>query len=163
MWRDQRVSDQDQITDRNLQALIKALKGKLPQLFIGVMGDKDHRKEGGLTNAVLGQIHEFGEGNMPARSWLRVPITDHMQKALEKSGFFDGDVARKMMETVMKDKSLVPIIEKIGIVGEAIIQEGFDSGGFGKWPASDMTKKKVHQTLVETSQLRNSIGSEVKE
>jgi hypothetical protein len=152
-----------EINDKKLQALIKALKAQMPKLFIGVMGNQNARTDGALTNAEIGAKHEFGEDGMPVRSWLRVPITDHMQKYLEDSGYFEGDFARKMMTDVFTQKTLIPIIAKIGIVGEAIIQDGFDSGGFGQWKPSNMDHKKVHLTLVESQQLRNSIGSEVKE
>lgn len=146
---------------KKLDAFIKALKGDLPIARIGILGDKSQRTGKTLatiTNAQIGRKHEFGEDGMPVRSFLRVPLIDHMQEYLEKSGAFTPDVLLK----VINEKSVFQWVAKIGIVGESIVADGFDSGGFGKWQPSNMKFKKNHQTLVETQQLRNSITSSVK-
>jgi hypothetical protein len=145
---------------KSLRALLQAFHD-IGKVRIGVLGAKDGRNDSQSTNAKVGAKHEFGLDGMPIRSFLRQPITEQMQKFLDQSGYFSGDAAKETMRTAIRDKSLDVILAKIGIVGEAIVQEGFASGGFGKWKPSNFSKKKVHQTLVETQQLRNSIGSEV--
>ncbi len=77
-------------------------------------------------------------------------------------------MAEKLIKTVnstrnVQHSELNLLVKKVAVVAEGIVAEAFDTGGFGQWPPSDMTHKKVHQTLVETQQLRNSITSEVKE
>ena len=142
--------------DHGMQDLIDAMSGELPKAKVGILGDNTNREET-LSNADVGIKHEFGTETLPIRSFLRVPLTDNMQKYLNKSGAFDEEALKKVIE----ENSLFPWLKKIAIIGETIVIDGFDSGGFGKWPPSDMTKIKVHQTLVETQQLRDSITSEV--
>lgn len=155
------MSDTIEFDKRKLDQLIKALKGKLPVARVGVLAGKTQRQDGDLNNATIGAKHEFGDPSedLPVRSFLRVPISEKMQKYLEKSGAFTEDALKK----VIQDGSIYNYIQKFGIVGEAIVQDAFDSGGFGQWKPSIMKFKKTKQTLVETQQLRKSITSEVKE
>lgn len=110
------------------------------------------------NNAEIGAKHEFGEDGMPQRSFLRVPLIDHLNKYIESSGLF----SKQVLQQVIAERSIRAWVQNIGLVAETVIGEAFDSGGFGKWKPSNMKYKKVHQTLVETQQLRNSITSEVK-
>ncbi len=146
-----------------LDALIKAFNQENAVGLIGVLGSKTNRRGtkvlDGPTNAEIGAKHEFGDDNLPIRSWLRMPLTEHMQTALESHGAFDPAVSKK----VVKQKSIVPWLKKVMIIAEYVVIEAFASGGFGKWKPSNMKYKKNHQTLVETQQLMRSITSEVKE
>lgn len=159
------MSDDDVVTikDRGLRQLLAALSpSSIPNVKVGILGDKTARKaqEGSSTvsNAEIGAKHEFGEDGMPMRSFLRMPITSQLQKFLEKSGAFTPEA----LAEVVKMGSLLPWMEKIGISAEAVVQEAFETGGFGFWQPSNMNFKKNHQTLVETKQLRESITSVVK-
>lgn len=116
------------------------------------------KKKSLLTNATVGAAHEFGTTKLPQRSFLRVPLTENLQGALETSGAFD----KTALNEVVRTGSLDPWIKKAGVVAESVVLGAFDTGGYGKWPPSDMTKKENHQTLVETQQLRNAITHEVK-
>lgn len=155
------MSETVYINTKGLEQLIKALKGKDLFVKVGVLGNKNIRntKLHEETNAVIGARHEFGTDTLPIRSFLRVPISENIQKYLSKSGVFD----QNMMKKVLKEGSFLEWIKKIGLVAETIVADAFNTGGFGKWKPSDMRYKKVHQTLVETQQLRNSITSEVSE
>jgi phage gpG-like protein len=68
---------------------------------------------------------------------------------------------KDVLNDVLKSGTFTPWLKKVAVLAEGIVADAFASGGFGKWPPSDMTHKKNHQTLVETQQLRNSITSEV--
>lgn len=145
-----------------LENLLKALKQpRPPRVRIGILGDGARAdQEGGPTNATIGAAHEFGTSSVPMRSFLRVPLAEHLNKRLAASGLLD----KKAMRDVIASGSLVPWLYKVAVIGEGIVQEAFDSGGFGKWPElkeETLHRKKVHQILVETTQLRNSITSEV--
>lgn len=146
---------------RRLKQLLKAFKGDFPTARVGVLGDKTSRAGtlgDALTNASIGAKHEFGDENLPIRSFLRQPISEHMQAFLDDSGAFD----KAALDEIVRDGDLTAWVKKFGIIAEAIVAEAFATGGFQKWKPSDMTHKKVHQTLVETQQLRNSITSDVK-
>lgn len=144
---------------KNLEQLLKALKGKIPIARVGILGDKNPRTGGGAGNATIGAAHEFGTSTLPERSFLRVPISDQLSKRLESSGAFDKDV----LAEVIKLGNITPWLKKVAVLAEGIVADAFDSGGFGKWPPSDMRRKQNQQTLIETQQLRNSITSEVKD
>ncbi len=139
-----------------LEKLLKALKGKPAVARIGILG-KSPARDGGKSNAQIGAMHEFGTSSLPQRSFLRIPLSDNLGAALESSGAFDKDV----LKDVLKLGTLTPWVKKMAIVAEGIVAEAFESGGFGKWPPSNMAHKKNQMTLVETAQLRNSITSEV--
>lgn len=145
---------------KGLDSVVKALKN-VPSLRVGILGDSartgDH--EQGLTNAQVGAAHEFGTSRLPVRSFLRMPITMLLESRMEQSGAFDKDALAKVVET----KSALPWIKKIGVLAEGLVLESFDTGGFGTWIPSNMRFKKVHQTLVESGQLRNSVSHEVAE
>lgn len=164
---------------KGLDSLIRALD-KPPTIRVGILGGNKNARTGGvlhsviktrqtkfvkdkamvetLTNAEVGAIHEFGGEKTPQRSFLRVPIADKLQEYLELSRAFDDSVTRD----VILDGTIVRWLKKVAVIAEQIVADAFDSRGFGRWKASNMSRKQNHQTLVETQQLRNSITSEVK-
>lgn len=143
-----------------LDSFLKALQ-KSPSLRVGILNSSP-RKDGKATNATVGAIHEFGTSKVPQRSFLRVPLAEHLSQNLESSGLFNKDT----LAQVVKRKSLKPWVEKIETIAKDIVLNAFDSNGYGKWP-SDKSKtlehKKVKQTLRETGQLKNSISTEIVE
>ena len=147
---------------KNLDGLIKALKDALPRARVGILGDKTIRREKSLstTNAGIGAIHEFGGGGQPIRSFLRVPIAEHLQSRMDESGAFDKDA----LALVIKEQSVVPWVKKVATIAVGIVADAFDTGGFGKWPAwkTPGYKNNTGQILKNTQQLSESITSEVK-
>ena len=152
------MNDEGSVTIKTkaLAQLVKAFK-TIPSVHIGITGSGKQRKDGGQTNAEIGARHEYGSATMPQRSFLRVPLTEHLEAYMEKAGAFDELVLKE----VIKLGDATPYVNKIAATAEQVVQDGFNTGGFGAWKPSDMTRKKVHQTLVESQQLRNSITSEV--
>lgn len=144
---------------RKLTALVKTLRQSQPVARVGILGGGGSRSDG-TTNAKVGAKHEFGSATegLPIRSWLRMPIMEKLQGELSRAGAFDP---KESARQVMTDKSLLQWVKKVGAMAEAVIQEAFDTGGFGRWKPSFMPLKKNKQTLVETSQLRRSVTSEV--
>lgn len=144
----------------NLDGLNRLLKNVEKDLFakVGIFSDNNSRNEG-LTNAKIGAKHEFGsisEG-IPRRSFLLDPIT-LKRKRLVKTA------QRIIKDNITKPDGQRKILELIGIEGEAIVQEAFESGGFGTWtPLNQKTinKKGSDRILIDSSQLRRSITSKV--
>lgn len=159
------IEDEDSTLEvKGLDALIAALGVPAPTIRVGILGEKPRQVKAGSkaasrTNAEIGAAHEFGTSKLPQRSWLRAPLASHFEKALEKAGAFDADA----LSEVMSSRNLLPYAFKMAVTAEAVILEAFNTGGYGKWPASDMTKKQNAQTLVETRQLRDAVSTEVKE
>lgn len=146
------------LQDKALKQLMKAFK-TMPMARLGVLEDsgKNGRTDT-ATNATIAAAHEYGTSKLPVRSFLRMPINEKMNEYLMHAGAFD----KKKLQEVIATGSLIPWVRKIGVIGEQIVSDAFNSAGFGKWKPSNMDEKSVKQTLVETQQLRNSITSDVK-
>ena len=151
---------------KGLEQLIKALKVKPPVARVGILGDGLRQTtEGGKsqpTNAEVGAAHEFGseKRNLKPRSFLRVPISDGLQKEMERRGLLDKD---KMAE-VIREGALLPWMEEVAICAEACGADAFATQGNGKWPAwvDKNYENNTGMILVDTHQLRDSITSDVK-
>lgn len=150
---------------RALEKLIKNLE-KSYFVRVGVLGDGSGRsvppgaeeKITDKTNAEIGLIHEEGLGNNPIRSWLRMPLETVLPRRFKKLvalGTFK--------ELLQSDDGAKIFFNQIGELARDTILEAFKTGGFGTWAPSNMKRKKVHQTLVETQQLRDSVVYVVKE
>ena len=102
---------------------------------VGVLGnradrfDEDWNKEK-LNNPSLGLVHEFGSKtkNIPARSFLRMPLMTRLPKRLDQIGraFWRAMILKTGVHTALK---------ALGVEGETVVQEAFETGGFGTWPA----------------------------
>lgn len=143
-----------------LDKIMKSLKGKLPIARIGILGgaaSAPHGKD--TTNGAVGAAHEFGTTRLPQRSFLRVPLTNFLDKQLEGAGLLDENTLKQ----VIKEGSALPWLKKIAIVAEKVVQGAFDSNGYGQWQGwKNGYVSNTGQILVNTQQLRNSITSEVK-
>jgi phage gpG-like protein len=160
--------DADTIKVEGLDKMLKALRQKPPIARIGILGDKTTRKakpgeKRVPTNAEIGAAHEYGSPSkgLPQRSFLRVPIGDRLQKEMEKA----GALSKAEFREVMKQGSVVPWLKKIAALAEGIVRGAFDSKGYGLWPSwkDPNYTNNANQVLVDTTQLRDSITSEVKE
>lgn len=140
-----------------LKGLERAFSDRNSHAKVGVLGDRNARPEKGKTNAEVGVKHEYGLDGLPIRSFLRMPLTTKFEKKLKESPNFRPEKFNKVVE----EKSLEEYIRGMGLVGEDVVRDAFDTGGFGEWTPSNMARKNNHQTLVETQNLRNSITSEV--
>lgn len=151
-------ADSFEYKDMGLDGLIKLLEdnAKTPHVKVGILGSSGAR-DGAKTNAEVGAHHEFGTENLPIRSFLRMPISLRLDKEMQSANLYDEDTIRKIIE----ENSLEFLLGKIGVAAEAVVSDAFSTGGFGHWKKSNMAYKKVHSTLVETQQLRDSITSEV--
>lgn len=126
---------------------------------------RDKVKAGGFgsTNAAVAAAHEFGsiKTGLPKRSILREPLIDNLQRELDKAGAF----SQAEQAEIIKEKSLLPWTRKVALIAESIVKTAFDTGGYGKWPKlkkETLAHKTTTDILVETTQLRDSITSDVK-
>lgn len=150
----------DGLNTDGLDKLLKALSGKLPKVKVGILGGKNARTGKVPSNAMVGAAHEFGSParNLPQRSFLRMPITTQFKKYFKNAGLLE----KETVERIMRVGDILGLLERIGILGETIVQDAFDSNGFGQWkPLSPGYENNTGNTLVDTTQLRNSITSRV--
>lgn len=152
--------DNDTVELKGLEQLLKALKAKPPVARVGILGESGGRKQGNITNAEVGAAHEFGTSTLPQRSFLRVPISDHLEKKMGESGALDPD----SMMAVIKQGTVLPWVKKMAILAEGIVAEAFQTSGFGKWAPwkNESYTNNTGQVLINTGQLQRSISSEVK-
>lgn len=175
------MSDVDVSVDYKLEddTIKKMLKEVLDEVCvkIGILGENGTKKadsedpDNELTTATLGAIQEFGtfskssdDGEektiIPARSFLRMPIEKKLTEELLKSTGF---------RSAVQELDVAKINDEIGMAALAVIDDAFDSGGFGEWaPLADATVKKKTKNgkkgdaiLIDTGNLRRSITYEV--
>lgn len=148
-----------------LQAFKRKLKASAKaSVEVGIFADhaartpKDEFDEG-LTNVEIGAKHEFGsirEG-IPARSFLDMPLRTELPSIVRTDS---TDLVTAFVEDGPK-----AMLERIGFMGEAAIQEAFDTSGFGTWAPNNpetVQRKGSSKPLIDTEQLRESISSRVK-
>jgi phage gpG-like protein len=129
-------------------------------IAVGVLGNESNRSDG-ESNAMIGAIHEFGSltRNIVARPWLAFTIK---YKSKEISAFA-GKVLKR--EFAKRSPNLNLAFNQIGLFVISLIQEAFDTGGFGTWtPLSQKTidAKGSDAILIDTGSLRRSVSHEVK-
>jgi len=152
---------EDELKISGLDHILLSLKKSPPVVRIGILGGKNSRRGSQQTNAEIGARHEFGSDGMPIRSFLRMPLNDHLMDALVQSKAFD----KEALNEVIAERSLVPWMKKLATLAEGVVLEAFASNGYGKWPSwkTPGYTSRTGQILVDTQQLRNSIQSEVVE
>ncbi len=148
---------------------LSAFKRKLKaadksRVEVGIFSDhaartpKDEHDEG-LSNVEIGYKHEMGvirEG-IPARSFLEMPLRTELPSIIKAE-------AAALVASFAEDGPKA-MLERVGFMGEAAIQEAFDTSGFGTWAPNHpqtIQAKGSSKPLIDTSQLRESISSRVK-
>lgn len=143
---------------RHLQEEVK--KHGRDQVHVGVFNKANARIDKGPGNADILAEHEFGviSKNLPERSVLRAPLINFLPAAMKAVG------TEKWKKLVEKN-GIVEALKKIGVLCEAVVQEGFDTGGYGEWPALSPRRVKEKNgdrtILIDTAQLRQAITSRV--
>lgn len=128
------------------------------RLKVGVVGIKAAQKHGdtGLTNAELAAIHEFGvpEKNIPERSFIRAGIDENVADLKKVAAFGVKAVASGAL-------SERQALGRLGLVSVAGIQKKFTDGTLEPNKPATIKAKKSSTPLIDTGQLRQSIGFEV--
>ena len=161
--------EQDSIDLEGLDKLLKAITTKeLPYAKIGVLGGgsearkADEKKKSTINNAELAAVHEYGapDRGIPSRSFLRMPLTDHLPQKLEQGGLFSEDEAKE----VLKLGTLTPWMRRVAALAVGTCKEAMTNNGWGKWPAwKPGYTNETGQMLNATGQLKDSIDMEVVE
>ena len=116
---------------------------------------------GHLNNAEIGAIHEFGSpgGQIPERSFLRMPILSRLDGEIQKAG------NNAQWKAVFAQNGLKGVLDRVGKISEALVLKAFGTGGFGRWAQlkpSTIRKKGSSEILIETQSLEEAITYEVK-
>jgi len=143
-------------TEEMAKAMMIVVKASVD---VGLPSDKVGSKVYGNGETILsvGATHEFGMGNIPQRSFLRVPFIVK-RKEINK-------VIAKQFEAVALGKSPKVALGQIGVVAVNYSRGAFTTKGYGNWQdISEKTKqeKGSTQVLIDTGTLRGSITSAVR-
>ena len=126
---------------------------------VGILGGHAARTENGINNAELGVIQMFGSmtKNIPPRDFLLFPL-EHKKRELIRS------LGTGSMKNAFQRGDYERMFELLGVKAEEIIQQAFETGGFGRWPAnkpSTIASKGSSAPLIDTGQLRRALTSDV--
>ena len=141
-----------------LKKITKQIKElTIKEIKIGISADVGTytNKDGSVGPKIVevGRWHEYGLGDNPRRSFLRVPMIDKqfiIQKHI-KEGW--GNILSGK-STAIKE------LGKLGIVGQEISKGAFATGGYGKWEKlkpQTVKRKGSSDILIDKSKLVNSI------
>ena len=140
-----------------IEALIADLKEKH---FVDIGVFESGVTPGGQSIAEYGAYNEFGSitrpDHPPKRSFIRMPLSEHGDKIVN----YVEKHAREHLEA----SDVKAIFEDIGIGGESVIQEAFDTRGFGTWPEnkpSTVARKGSDTPLIDDGTLRHAIAHRV--
>jgi len=141
-----------------LEALIADLKEK-HYVDIGVFGTAVTSE--GMPVAEYGAYNEFGSisrpNHPPKRSFIRVPLQSGQGKIT--------NYVKKHAQDHLEAGDVKALFEDIGIAGESVIQEAFDSRGPGWAPNAESTVKRKGSDapLIDEGLLRHAITHRVGE
>lgn len=153
------------ITDRDrgwgaIKLQLQAMRdrgGNGPHVKVGVIGQQaGESREGGITNAELAMLHEFGApgAGIPERSFLRATFD-------EKRDQYRA-LCRKLLAAVVDRKITVEAALKVlGLKVVADVKARIRAGIAPPNSASTIAAKGSNTPLIDTSQLINSIDSQV--
>lgn len=140
-----------------LENLIKGLKTKM-SVRVGVF--QEATTPDGEKIASYGADNEFGvpARHIPERSFIRMPIET-------KDSKIAADVEKRKGDRIQQG-NIRGIFEDIGLAAEAVIQEAFDTRGFGTWKENaplTVELKGSDAPLIDIGLLRRAITSKVVE
>lgn len=140
--------------------------------------DINKTKQDALNNPTLGLIHEFGTAGegvnvptgetgpgavktttvfsrqpIPARSFLRMPLMQHLPAEVDKIG-------RAVWRAIVLKKGMLVALGDLGQLARNVVDRAFATRGFGNWAPnapSTIRRKKSSAPLIDSAQLRRSV------
>jgi len=139
--------------DKGYRSLMRRLGNqKNAGVQVGVFGDgSDKTYEDGITVGYLAEIHEYGLGNNPERSWLRAYVDANRDRIHE--------MLRVVAQEHLKKK--MPLEQGLNLVGLKIvgeIQQRIADGIAPPLTEATIRRKGSTTPLIDTGQFRSSIS-----
>lgn len=133
---------------------------------VGVIGERANEKHEGdkhLTMAQLASIHEYGLGNVPARPFLKIPLTSNKEKYRTKirEAFLatKGGKKNKMPDFAAFRKMLAKIgAEGVKDVRQFVRRTGVPPALSQSWAEYKKSQRKSLKPLIFTGQLIRAIS-----
>jgi phage gpG-like protein len=105
---------------------------------------------------VIAATHEFGAGNIPERSFLRVPLRANQDA-------YAAIFKRGLPQVISGQLTAGQIMEQVGARAAADSQEAISAGIAPPNAPSTIARKGSSKPLIDTGRLRQSITYEVGE
>lgn len=145
------------VVDHGAQALLRATKESF-LVKVGVIGDKAAEPAKGsknpLTIAQIAEIHEFGLGNSPQRSWLRGWIDENASEL--------ADTRRKLWKQVISLKVTHSTAAlRFGAWAAGQIKKRIATSIPPPNAPSTIARKGSTTTLIDSGQMRGAINYQV--
>lgn len=143
-----------------LQKRLRLLRARHAYVKAGVLGKAPVRTEGGITNAQLASVHEYGTSKVPARPFIAPPFHANRESYMQilQAGY---------RAAVTKDDPavFVKMLRLLGMKIVADIRKHVTAGPPIPPPLSPKTiaRKGSSRPLVDTGQMIRSIDYEVVE
>lgn len=160
------------IINYNLKGLDDLRKkiGDTYRARVGILGGHQQRSQGPIDNVTLGITQMYGsiKHNIPPRDFLDMPIRTHGREIVK-------EMSSSSVKAAVVAGNVKKVYEVLGAKGEDIVQQAFETGGFGQWPPTQrlirsatkedynnqLEGEAVVRILIQTGQLRRSITSDV--
>lgn len=131
-------------------------------LKLGVFTEKAARigsESSSVNNPTLAAIQELGSisRRIPARSFLKMPI-------IQKKNDLSMALFKILQSNLIKENGIAMGLKRFGLECENVIQEAFETRGYGKWKPnipSTIKQKGSDSPLIDTGALRKSIKSKL--
>lgn len=139
--------------DRGYKRLVKSLHASASGAIRGgIQGSEAAEDHGGISNVVLGVIHEYGapEVGIPERSFLRSTYDERIatyEAALKKGA-----------KDIYAEKTTARVV--LGRIGERFVSDvkkKIDGGIAPELQAATIARKGSSKPLIDTGQLKGSI------
>jgi len=112
--------------------------------FVGLRGTE--KNDEGVTIALYGAVHEFGRGNQPERSFLRVPLWEKRQ-----------EIYNVALEVFEAGGGCEPALNAMGLTGVNISVDSFDKNDWPPNKPETVRRKGSAKVLVDNGDLRGAI------
>lgn len=139
-------------------------RNRLPSVKVGILANTNQRSGDTQTNAQIGFKNEFGDFSstpkIPERSFIRMPLKLYFNDRMQEK----KSLTAKEFEKALDTGKIEEFARKVGLVAEEVIQEAFETRGWGKWPKNaplTVALKGSDSPLIDTGQLRRAITSKV--
>jgi hypothetical protein len=144
---------EDYILVDDLDKILKQVAEVAKQSVLVGIPEGSEREDGGISNAALAYIHEFGSpaANIPARPFMREGIEEARERItaqLEKGSkaLLDGDPHKA-------DQAL----NAAGLIAVNSIKGKITDGDFAPLAEATIRRKGSDRPLIDTGAMRNSI------
>lgn len=129
---------------------------------VGVQGAKADEDHGGITNARLAGVHEFGAIIKITRGEIAIPERSFIRATIDKKDLYKNEIralATKVLQGAFDAGTALRVLgEKISSDIKATIEHGIDPPN----AASTIARKGSSKPLIDTGELKNSITYDVR-